>query len=62
MKITDDYKAKIKLWARNPQVAPDLAPKNMPQFRSQGFSSHANMNAWKKSMLREFAKLAPGPE
>ena len=62
MKITDDYKAKIKLWAANPQVVPDMPPKNMPRFKSKKFSSYAEMNEWKKSLLREFAKSAPGNE
>lgn len=62
MKITDDYKAKIKLWAANPQVVPDSPPKNIPKFRSKKFDSYAEMNEWKKSLLREFAKSAPGHE
>jgi hypothetical protein len=62
MKITDDYKAKIKMWAANPQVVPDSPPKNIPKFRSMKFQSYAEMNAWKKSLLREMAKSAPGHE
>lgn len=62
MKITDDYKAKVRLWAANPQVVPPLPGPKFPPFRSQKFKSHAEMNAWKESMLRKLAELAPGHE
>jgi len=62
MKITDDYKAKIKMCAANPQVIPDSPPKNIPKFASKKFRSYAEMNAWKKTLLREFAKAAPSHE
>ena len=59
MKITDDYDAKYKMWAENPEVVPDMPPKYLPKFPPQKFSSHAEMNAWKESLLREIAKAAP---
>jgi hypothetical protein len=59
MKITDDYDAKYKTWAANPQVIPDSPPKNLPQFPPQKFRSHEEMNAWKESLLREIARVAP---
>ncbi len=59
MKITDDYKAKIKLWAENPQVVPDSPPKNIPKFHSKRFNTYAEFNAWKRSLLHKFAKAAP---
>jgi hypothetical protein len=62
MKITDDYKAKIRLWAASPQVVPDNPPKNIPKFGCKKFQSYAEMNAWKKSLLLEMAKSAPGNE
>jgi len=60
MKITDDYGAKYRIWAEKLQVAPASAPVRIPNFRSRRFSSHAEMNAWKESLLREFARVAPG--
>jgi len=62
MKITDDYDAKIKLWAANPKVVPDSPPRNIPKFPPQKFRSYAEMNAWKDSLLREFAKAAAAHE
>jgi hypothetical protein len=58
MKITDDYKAKYRLWAANPQVVPAAAPVRIPNFTSRRFSSHAEMNAWKSSVLRHLAQAA----
>jgi len=58
MKITDDYKAKYRLWAANPQVAPAPPATHIPNFKSRKFSSHAEMNAWKESVRRELAKAA----
>ncbi len=50
MKITDDYQAKIKMWAANPVVVPDSPPK-LPSFPPQRFNSYEEMNAWTKSLL-----------
>jgi hypothetical protein len=62
MKISDDYDAKYKLWAANPRVIPDSPPKNIPKFGPQKFRSHAEMNAWKESLLLEMAKATPRNE
>jgi hypothetical protein len=62
MKITDDYKAKYRFWAENPRVVPASAVVRIPQFKSQRFSSHTEMNAWKRSVLRELARSAPANE
>jgi hypothetical protein len=59
MKITDDYKAKYRLWAENPRVVPASSPPRIPDFKSKRFSTHAEMNAWKESLLRQFARSAP---
>jgi len=59
MKITDDYKAKYRLWAANPTVVPAPPPTRLPDFKSRRFSSHAELNAWKLSMLRQLARLTP---
>jgi hypothetical protein len=58
MKITDNYNAKYRLWAENPRVAPAPAPVRIPNFRSRRFSSHAEMNTWKESVLRQLARSA----
>jgi len=58
MKITDDYKAKYRLWAARPRVAPAGAPTRLPQFKSRRFSSHVEMNRWKRQMLRALAETA----
>ncbi|MGA2281400.1 MAG: hypothetical protein ABSG80_13980 [Verrucomicrobiota bacterium] len=62
MKITDDYKAKYQLWAKNPRVVPASSPAIIPHFKSKRFSSHAEMNAWKQSVLRQLAESAPAHE
>ncbi len=57
MKITDDYKAKYRLWAANPRVIAAPAPPKLPKFASRKFSSHAEMNEWKRNLLREIAHV-----
>ena len=59
MKITDDYKAKYRLWAQNPQVIPPGAVLIIPGFKSRKFSSHEEMNEWKRLVLREIARSQP---
>lgn len=59
MKITDDYTAKRRLWAANPTVVPAPAAVRLPNFKSRRFASHAELNAWKVSVLRQLAQLAP---
>jgi hypothetical protein len=52
MKTIDNYKAKYRLWAENVQVIPEGTPVKLPHFRSRRFSSHAEMNTWKQTVLR----------
>jgi hypothetical protein len=59
MKITDDYNAKHRLWAANPTVVPAPATPRLPDFKSRRFSSHAELNTWKLSVLRQLARLTP---
>jgi len=59
MKITDDYNAKYRLWAANPTVIPAPAAIRLPDFKSKRFSSHAELNAWKTSVVRQLAQLSP---
>ena len=56
MKITDDYSAKIKLWAANPKVHPLPPFKLAVTFSPQKFSSHAEMNEWKRKLILEHAR------
>jgi len=58
MKITDDYNAKIRLWAATPQATPELPGPKLPAFRPQRFRTHAEMNAWKESLLRKTAQMS----
>jgi hypothetical protein len=59
MKITNDYNAKYRLWAANPTVVPAPAATRLPDFKSKRFSSHAELNAWKVSVLRQLARVSP---
>lgn len=55
MKVTDDYKAKTRLWAEHPRVvAPPPGPP-LPRFTARKFRTHAEMNQWKDALLREIA-------
>lgn len=56
IKITDDYKAKIKLWVAHPVVMPLPKPDNLPYFGHKRFNSYEEMNAWKKEYRAEIAK------
>ncbi|HEY5913999.1 MAG TPA: hypothetical protein VJA21_25705 [Verrucomicrobiae bacterium] len=60
MKITDDYRAKYRLWARQVRTIPAGPPVRIPGFKSARFASHAEMNAWKKSVLRLLAEASRG--
>lgn len=54
--MTDDYNAKYRLWAANPTVVPAGPPTRIRNFKSRKFSSHAEMNEWKASVLRQLAQ------
>jgi hypothetical protein len=58
VKTSDDYHAKVRLWARQPTVvAPPPGPP-VPKFAAQRFRSHEEMNRWKQALLRELARAA----
>jgi hypothetical protein len=59
MKANDNYNAKFRLWAANPTVIPAAAAPKLPGFKSRRFSSYAELNAWKASVLRQLAAVAP---
>lgn len=55
MKITDDHRAKIRLWALNAKpLGPEPGPA-LPRFRPQRFRTYAEMNAWKRELLLKVA-------
>ncbi len=55
MKVTDDYRAKVRLWAARPTVVGLPPPPRLPRFGAKRFSSHAAMNAWKRELLKQLA-------
>jgi len=60
MKVTDDYKAKLRLWAARPTVVELPPAPQLPRFSPQRFTTHTEMNRWKQALLRELARtLAP---
>ena len=56
MKVTDDYEAKLRLWAANPRVVPLPPGPPLPRFAPQKFRTHAEMNRWKEELLRQAAR------
>ena len=59
MKVSDDYNAKYRLWAANLIVAPAGKKVILPGFKSRRFTSHAELNAWKSSVLLQLARALP---
>jgi hypothetical protein len=55
---SDDYAAKIKLWASNPQVVPQPPLPKLPQCGSKKSSRYAEFNAWKRELLKQIAAEA----
>jgi hypothetical protein len=55
MKISDDYRAKLKLWVLNPRVEALPKIRGIPAFHGRKFSSYAEMNGWKEGLLRQIA-------
>jgi hypothetical protein len=59
MKISDDYDAKFKLWAKNPKPQPELPALAVPKFKSRRFSSYEEMNQWKRELMEQmFEEIA----
>jgi hypothetical protein len=59
MKVSDDYNAKYRMWVANPIVAPAGKALRLPDFKSRRFASHAELNAWKLSVLLQLARALP---
>jgi hypothetical protein len=59
MKVSDDYNARYRLWAANPIVAPVGKAVRLPGFKSRRFANHAELNAWKLSVLLQLARTLP---
>jgi len=55
MKVTDDYKAKTRLWAEHPKVVAPTPGPPLPRFKAMKFRTHMEMNHWKAALLREIA-------
>ena len=56
MKYSDDYHAKLRLWAAEARVYPLPKMTGLPRFRSRKFSSYEEMNAWKRELIMEIAR------
>jgi len=56
MKVTGDYKAKLRLWAANPRVIASPASPAIPKFPPQKFRTHSEMNEWKKQLILQIAR------
>jgi len=56
MKTTDNYKAKLDIWAREHRPSPLPKIANLPRFGSKKFNSYTELNAWKKQLFETLAK------
>ena len=57
MKINNDYNAKLKIWASDYRVVTLPKAVGFPEFSCKRFSSGSEMNAWKKELLAETARM-----
>ena len=56
VKITDDYGAKLKIWAESRTVARMPEVVGLPLFGHKRFNSYKELNDWKKAYLAEIAR------
>ena len=56
MKATDNYSAKLDLWAREATVWPLPKAVGIPTFSARKFRSYRELNAWKRKLLAEIAR------
>lgn len=52
-KYSDDYTAKLKIWASDPKAQHVPSLSNLPKFGARKFSSCEEMNAWKRSLIQQ---------
>ena len=57
MKITDNYKIKLRMWATDNRVVSLPKAIGCPAFGCKRFSSGEEMNIWKKELLAETARM-----
>jgi hypothetical protein len=62
MKFSDDYRAKLEIWARHPRVTPLPAAPLPAPFPAQKFSSHEEFYRWKKERILNLARKTPAHE
>ena len=55
VKVTDDYKAKYRLWAQSRKVYGLPRPVGLPAFGHRRFDSYEELNSWKQEYLRRIA-------
>jgi hypothetical protein len=54
-KYSDNYKSKLDIWAKDPEVCSLPKVSGLPEFSVKRFNSYAEMNAWKKDYLEKIA-------
>ena len=54
-KSTDNYEAKLDIWAREGKVCPLPKATGLPRFGARRFGSYREMNAWKRQLLDRIA-------
>ena len=55
MKFTDNYGAKLEIWARESKAHPLPHVAGIPRFGSKKFKSYGELNAWKKDLIEQIA-------
>jgi len=55
MKFTDDYSAKVRLCVDRCEVVSVPRISGIPKFSAKKFSSHEEMNIWKKDLINKIA-------
>jgi hypothetical protein len=61
MKWTDNYRAKLHIWAVEGRVIPAAQLRPIPGFRSRRFSSYEDLRQWKKKVLLDFVRAGVSP-
>jgi hypothetical protein len=55
VKFTDDYSAKLKIWAGTPTVCRLPRATGLPRFGVKRFDSYDAFNAWKREFMDQIA-------